>query len=87
MNERDKLILANKFFVDRNVPIVPLFKKILSTVYQSESQELLFAQVYKAVKEINDWSAAITNNHIKNIVKPGKSIVIYIYLLINNSCN
>ncbi|ETN66729.1 serine protease inhibitor 4, serpin-4 [Anopheles darlingi] len=67
----DKSIaVANKLYVKEGFNVKRSFQEVATASFQSEVQELNFAQNKIAAKTINDWVERKTNNKIKDLITP-----------------
>ncbi|XP_076653179.1 antitrypsin isoform X5 [Halictus rubicundus] len=65
----NKLLLANKAFVNNAFTLKPSYKALTENYFQSVTESVNFQQSEQAANTINVWVKEKTNNHIDSIVK------------------
>ncbi len=66
---KTEFILANKIFVQRGVPLLSGYKRILKQSYDCTAENINFTNSSAAANRINRWVGKKTKNKIKNIIK------------------
>ncbi|XP_076277037.1 antitrypsin isoform X2 [Lasioglossum baleicum] len=69
--KENKLLLANKAFVNDNFTLKPTYKALTENYFKSISESVNFGQSVQAADTINTWVKEKTNDRIQNIVTPG----------------
>ncbi|XP_076653195.1 antichymotrypsin-2-like [Halictus rubicundus] len=64
----NKLLLANKAFVNIKFTLKPSYKALTENYFQSVTESVNFQQSEQAANTINIWVKEKTNNHIESIV-------------------
>ena len=65
-----ELLIANKLFVDKEVPVKEAFVKSLEESFGATALGVDFSD-RATIRMINKWVAAQTKNNIKDIIEPG----------------
>lgn len=63
------LEIANKIFVNDKLEISPEFKRIAQTYFDSDAEQLDFANESYSVDHINQWLTEKTNGKIENVIQ------------------
>lgn len=67
-----QLNLANKIFIKHGFELKSEFKLITESSFKSTTENVDFNNNVLASQTINSWCEEKTNNHIKDLIKPGE---------------
>ncbi|KAG5672320.1 hypothetical protein PVAND_002454 [Polypedilum vanderplanki] len=64
------LKIANKIYVMKGYSVKPTFQQVATKSFNSEAEDVNFAQSKDSAGKINTWVENQTNNKIKNLISP-----------------